>query len=82
MKKLSMLFSALAIVFAISSAFALKTNHLVQNGYIDGNGVCKKTESQCPGGSQTCQVDVPEEAASVNRQVGIFASSCTGLNMD
>lgn len=77
-----MLFSALALVLAITTAFAFKTNHLVQNGYIDGSGVCKKTESQCPGGNQTCQVDVPEESAAINRQVGVFANSCTGLRME
>jgi hypothetical protein len=82
MKKLSMLFHALALILAITAAFAFKTDDVVQNGYIDGSGHCQNTNSQCPGGQQTCQIDVPEEMAAIDRQVGILDQECTGLQMN
>jgi hypothetical protein len=82
MKKLSMLFHALALILAITAAFAFKTDDVVQNGYIDGSGNCQTTSSQCSGNNQTCQLDVPEDPAIAVRQVGIFASNCTGLQMN
>ena len=45
---------------AIFTAFAFKPTGLIQPAYLDGQ--CKVTASQCPGGNQTCRIDVDEDS--------------------
>lgn len=58
MKK-RMLFGSAALTFAFVSAFAMKSNPLVENpSYVNSVGECQPVEVQCNGTAQPCSRDL------------------------
>ena len=75
-----MFLGLVAIVFAITTAFAFKPEPVVNFGYWNGT-ICKPTASTCSGSNQACRVDISEVAGDDLIPLGDRDNSCAQLSM-